>query len=79
MNLLLIKGMRGAKYFIVLFIISSLFYQILIFFNISSFVDLRFFLGPINYIVLGFYLSNKKFSLSTNENYYFIFDIIHNY
>lgn len=61
------KGMRGAKYFIVLFIISSLFYQILIFFNISSFVDLRFFLGPINYIVLGFYLSNKKFSLSTNK------------
>ncbi len=61
------KGMRGAKYFIVLFIISSLFYQILIFFNISSFVDLRFFLGPINYIVLGFYLSIKKFSLSTNK------------
>ena len=58
------KGMRGAKYFIVLFIISSLFYQILIFFNISSFVDLRFFLGPINYIVLGFYLSNKIFFIN---------------
>lgn len=56
------KGIEGAKYFITIFIISSIFYEICIFFNFSTFIDLRFFLGPIGYIVIGYYLTNKNFN-----------------
>ena len=59
------KKLTGAKYFTLIFIIASIFYQIGIIFNINSFIDLRFFLGPIGYIVLGYYLANKEFKIKT--------------
>lgn len=59
------KKLTGAKYFTLIFIIASIFYQICIIFNINSFIDLRFFLGPIGYIVLGYYLANKEFKIKT--------------
>ncbi len=61
------KGIKGAEYFIIIFIISSIFYEICRFFNFSTFIDLRFFLGPIGYIVIGYYLTNKNFNTNVKK------------
>ncbi|WP_299525542.1 acyltransferase [uncultured Methanobrevibacter sp.] len=52
------RNLNDVKYFVILFILSSIFYFGCRYFNISSFLDLRFFIGGIGYLVLGYYLAN---------------------
>lgn len=61
------KKIEGAKYFTSIFIISSIIYQICILFNWTSFLDLTFFITPIGYVILGYYLANREYKLSSNE------------
>jgi surface polysaccharide O-acyltransferase-like enzyme len=59
------EGLKGVKYYLILWIISSLFFCMTIYFDISVYyLDLSFFVGPIGYILLGYYLHNKKFNYS---------------
>lgn len=61
------KKVEGAKYFILIFIIASIIYQICILFNWRSYIDLTFFITPISYVILGYYLANKNYNLSNNS------------
>lgn len=67
------EGMEGCKYFILMFIFASIFYQILIYFKFASFIDLRLFIYPFGFLVLGYYLSNHEFK---NRNAVIILSII---
>jgi len=60
------KKIEGAKYFTSIFIISSIIYQICILFNWTTFLDLTFFITPIGYVILGYYLANREYKLSRN-------------
>ena len=60
------KKIEGAKYFTSIFIISSIIYQICVLFNWTSFLDLTFFITPIGYVILGYYLANREYKLSNN-------------
>lgn len=55
-DFILKRKLDGAKYILLICIFASVFYQLCLFFNIHTFLDLRFFVGPILYIVLGYYL-----------------------
>ena len=55
------EGLAACRFFILMFIVSSIFYQILIYFKFVSFLDLRLFIYPFGFLVLGYYLSNYKF------------------
>ncbi len=61
------KGMEGVKYFLILCIIAIIFYQICKYFQLTTYLDLRFFVGPLVYIMLGYYLDNYEFKLSSNK------------
>ena len=60
------KKIEGAKYFTLIFIISSIIYQVCILFNWTTFLDLTFFITPIGYVILGYYLANREYKLSSN-------------
>lgn len=60
------KNVEGAKYFTSIFIISVIIYQICILFNFTTYLDLTFFITPIGYVILGYYLANRKYRLSSN-------------
>lgn len=55
------------EYFLIFFLISSLIYNMSYVSHIQIAVDLGFFLGPISFVVLGYYLSNYEFKLSSNK------------
>ena len=55
------EGLDGCKFFVAMFIFASLFYQILIYFKFVSFIDLRFFIYPFGFVILGYYLSHYEF------------------
>lgn len=59
--------MREIEYFILLFIIASIFYQLTYYFKIEQYLYLTLFLSPLGYLVLGYYLSKKEFNISTNK------------
>lgn len=58
---------REIEYFLVMFIGTSLLYRITYTVGINIAFDLNFFIGPISYVVLGYYLSRKEFKLSPNK------------
>ena len=60
-------GLEGIKYFLVIGIIASIIYQFCKIFSLHTYLDFRFFIGPIFYILLGYYLHNKKFNISNNK------------
>ncbi len=60
------KKVEGAKYFVFLFIMASIIYQICILFGWNSYLDLTFFITPVSYLILGYYLANKDYKLSNN-------------
>ena len=60
-------SMKEIEYFIIVVFGASLFYQLTLYFNIAHFFDLNFFLGPIAFVVLGYYLSKKEFNTSTKK------------
>lgn len=62
------KGLKGVEYFLVLWFITSIISCISLYFNISTyFLDLTFFAGPLGFVMLGYYLHNKKFKYSPNK------------
>lgn len=61
------KKLEGCKYFVLLMIIASAFYSICSFFGYKTSLDLRFFILPIAYVVLGYLLANYEFKISKNK------------
>lgn len=55
------------RYFIALFVFASIFYQITYYFKVEQYFNLTLFISPLGYLVLGYYLSQKKFNLPTNK------------
>ena len=54
-------SMGELEYFIIIFIVASIFYQFTLFFKFTHFLDLNFFVAPLGYVLLGYYLSKKDF------------------
>ena len=58
---------KEIEYFLALFAITAILYQIFNTFNIEYSLDLNFFITPISYLILGYYLSVKEFDRSPNQ------------
>ena len=58
---------KEIEYFLGMFLITAILYQIFNLFNIEYSLDLNFFITPISYLVLGYYLSTKEFNSSSNQ------------
>ena len=63
--------MDYIEYFLIIFLITSVFYLIIDIYKIKTNVDLNFFMGPFSYLILGYYLSRKDLTktlkISTNS------------
>lgn len=57
---------KEMEYFILIFLLSSIFYQLCLGFGIKHFIDLTFILSPIAFMVFGYYLANTDFSKDLN-------------
>ena len=55
------------EYFLIFFFISSLIYNLSYISHIQIAIDLGFFLGPISFVILGYYLSCHEFKLSSKK------------
>lgn len=60
------KGEEACRYFIILMIFASIFYSLCAYLNYTTALDLRYFIYPISFVVLGYYLSRHEFGLSKN-------------
>ena len=49
------------KYYVAVILISSVIYQVAYSLNIPFALDITFFISPVSYLVLGYYLSQKEF------------------
>lgn len=58
---------REVEYFVAMIVITSVFYCLSFFLNFKFSLDLNFFITPISYIVIGYYLSKKEFKTSYNK------------
>lgn len=58
---------REIEYYLVIFIIFTILIQIFYIFKISYSLDITFFYTPISYLILGYYLFNKKINYSTGK------------
>lgn len=56
---------KEMKYFILMFLLSSLIYTLAQHFGLKLALDLDFFIGPASYLILGYYLANKEFKISS--------------
>ena len=54
------------NYWIILILFTSTLYTVLNNFTIRTHLDFNFFIGPVAYLILGYYLSNKEFNLNSN-------------
>lgn len=61
------SSIRELEYFVLVIFISSIVYQLLYFTGIRNFIDLNFFMGPLCYLILGYYFSIKDFKMSSNR------------
>ena len=61
------SSFRELEYFLAVLIFGCIFYQITLLLGIKHFVDLNFFVSPIAYLILGYYLANKDFKIPTNR------------
>lgn len=59
--------MKEIEYFIAMIVIASIFYQLCLLFKINHYIDLNLFVSPIAYLVLGYWISHKEFSYSTDR------------
>ena len=59
--------MKELEYFVLVILAGSLFYQIMLYLHMVHSIDLSFFIGPISFVVLGYYLSIKEFDISVNK------------
>lgn len=58
---------KELDYFIIVFLIASIIYHVTWKTGVDIALDLNFFIGPMSYVILGYYLSRKKFNLSANK------------
>lgn len=58
---------KEIEYFVAMALIGSLFYQFTLYFKIGHFIDLNFFICPLTFMILGYYLSIKDFKSSPNK------------
>ena len=58
---------KEIEYFLAVFVITALLYQTFKLFNIKYSLDLNFFITPISYLILGYYLSTKEFDKFPNK------------
>ena len=58
---------REIEYYLVIFIIFTILIQIFYIFKISYSLDITFFYTPISYLILGYYLFNKKINFSAKK------------
>lgn len=73
-KIVLNSSMREIEYFLLITAFTSVFYQIMKHYGIWFSLDLNFFMSPITYLILGYYLSNKEFNSTPNR--IIIFSII---
>ena len=52
------------KYYLAVFVLFSIFCQVCHIFNIKYALDISFFYTPVSFLVLGYYLFNKKINIS---------------
>lgn len=65
-----IKGtkLEGVKYFLIIWLITTGLVTLSVIFHFSlHYLDLAIFSGPIGYLMLGYYLHNKEFSLDPKK------------
>ncbi|WP_295723433.1 acyltransferase [uncultured Methanobrevibacter sp.] len=58
---------KEIEYYIIIFIIFSIFNQVCNIYNIKYALDISFFYTPVSYLILGYYLFNKKTNTSPNK------------
>lgn len=54
------------SYYVAIFLICSIIYQVMNTFNIKYALDITFFITPVSYLIVGYYLSTKEFKYSPN-------------
>lgn len=59
--------MTEIEYFIAVLFLGSIFYQIMFILKITHYVNLNLVLGPVAYLVLGYYLSVKEFNIGNGK------------
>ncbi len=57
--------LNGVKYFIILAISASLIYQLIAYIGSPTYFNLTFFIGPVLYMFLGYYLENNDFNIKS--------------
>ena len=60
-------SIREIEYFIIVFLLAAVFYQVVLFFNFDNYFNLNFFAAPIGFLVLGYYLSIKEFNIDSRK------------
>ena len=66
-KIILNSSMRELEYLIAIGLFASIFYQIMLKSGIYFSLDLNFFVSPLLYLVLGYYLSKKEFNIKPNK------------
>jgi hypothetical protein len=62
------RGLKGVEYFLIIYFLASVIYAIGKIFDFSLHIlDLSFFIDPLAYIMLGYYLHKKEFDISSNK------------
>lgn len=62
------EGETGLKYILSIFLITSILWSLSVQFNFSLYyIDLVFFAEPLCFMVLGYYLANKKFTCNSHK------------
>ena len=60
-------SIREIEYFIIVFLLASIFYQFVLFYRFDNYFNLNFFAAPIGFLVLGYYLSIKAFKMDLRK------------
>ena len=58
---------KELEYFIIVLLAGCIFYQLTLLLSVRHFIDLNFFVSPIAYLIIGYYLANKDFKMSPNR------------
>lgn len=61
------SSIKEIEYVLAIFFSGSVFYQLVLFFNITQYFDLNFFVAPLGFLILGYYLSIKEFKINPNK------------
>lgn len=58
---------REIEYFLVVLLAGCVIYQLTLGFKTTIFLNLNFFVSPVAYLIIGYYLANKDFGMSANR------------